>query len=157
MKYVKTMEDFFLAEELEFDMTDMIIAEDGIVEEGLSGWLQGLGWCKKNWKIAFGYFKEMNNKAGMIGTARMGLEEEKTGWKDTPKNTNFELFREQLIKIKKMTTGSFAVSPGRGEDSSGAVKQAEKAADEFKKDPTVWDKEIEEYSKMEMPKSMPKK
>ena len=143
LKYVKTFE--------QFSVQDPELQDLEIVEEGLGDWLKGVNWYKKYWKVAFGYYKKLKNEAGMILAAKMGSEEEKTGWKFTPKDPHFETFRSQLDLVHGAVAGKIGIGVAGGDVSSAAVKPASEAFVEFKKDPTIWDKEIEEYSKKPFP------
>ena len=50
---------------------------------------------------------------------------------------------------KKIASGVMAIGPGGHTDSAAQNPQMKKAAEMFKKDPTIWDKEIEQIVKEE--------
>ena len=104
--FVKTFEEFNeVSSEVE-------VLDEGLVEfateevsEGLADFLKGVNWYKKNWKIAFGYYKAMNNPAGMKTVAKLGTQEENSGWKFTP-GKNLDAFRNQLDFIHRAVSGA---------------------------------------------------
>ena len=121
-----------------------------LVEEGL---FDGLSWAKKNWKVGFGIYhlrkengydqrdKESNEKI-LKKIAQCGTDLEKNGWQKGP---NYNFMVHNLLPQIKMGVGgsSLGASDASVVQSSGLAR---KAMDMFKKDPTIWDKDIEKYA-----------
>lgn len=151
-KYVKTFEQF--SEEL---LNNPENIEN--LDEGLKDWLKGVNWKKKNWKIAYGYYKLMGqNNANAEKIARniavKGTIEDKNDWpastsKYGDKAKQFELFRDGIDRVQRGVSGVMSIDPGGHTDSVAQNPQMKKAAEMFKKDPTIWDKEIEQIVKEE--------
>ena len=140
MKNLKTFEEF-----------NMISQENTeLVEEGLGDLLRGVNWYKKNWKVAFGYYKKMNNQKMMELVAKRGTEEDKNNWKSASGGRELQLqtaFREALDKVENETKGGKMISEiGGGVNRSQENNKAKEASLEFKENPTIWDEEIEKYA-----------
>ena len=138
MKNLKTFEEFNMRNDSE------------LVEEGLGDLLRGVNWYKKNWKVAFGYYKKLNNQKMMEVVAKRGTEEDKNNWKslsDSKELQHQNAFRTGLDKIENMTKGGgLTGTPGTPASVSKDSEIAKDAAKEFKANPTIWDEEIEKYA-----------
>ena len=99
MNHLKTFEQF------EYTSTDEM------VDEGLIGALTGWDWYKKNWKIAFGFYKAMGSASMMKKIAKTGTMAEQLKWKTNPQ---IEQLTDTLDKVKGYINGKTIDTLGGG-------------------------------------------
>ena len=129
-----------------------------LVEEGLFDVISP-DWCKKNWKVGFGIYKlrkdknldfnKESNEKILKKIAKCGKLLDNNGWKKGPE---FNMMVNNILpEIKKGITGSS--NKPMDVTNTPASGLAIEASNMFKKNPTIWDKDIEKYSSITERKS----